>query len=55
MHKHIYNKWIFRLFCLFVLFNNILGYDANLSAQTNDKWVLEFGGRVIDDSNGQEM
>ncbi|HRG58461.1 MAG TPA: hypothetical protein PK323_05845, partial [Bacteroidia bacterium] len=26
-----------------------------VNAQTNDKWVLEIGGRVLDDSNGQEM
>ena len=29
--------------------------NVNLFAQNNEKWVLEIGGKVIDDSNGQEM
>ena len=44
-----------KLYFFFLIAFSSLIQIHPIKAQTKEYWVLEFGGRVLDDVNGQEM
>ena len=44
-----------KLYFFFLIALSSVIHIQTIKAQTKEFWVLEFGGRVLDDVNGQEM